>query len=91
MGSVFGWFGRMAGGVKGLAGRGLARFKLSGAKAAAGPDVNVVLGVTIVGFLIGFGVVLVYEPPPGTTVAVVIVSGLGATILALGGSLLRRL
>ena len=91
MGSIVAWFGRVAGGVRELAGRGLRRFKLSESAAASGPDVNVVLGVTIVGFLVGFAIVLAYEPPPGTTVAVVIVSGLGATMLALGGSLLRRL
>lgn len=75
---------------RGLGSRGMSRFKASDGQAASGPDVNVVIGAALAGLLIGFAIVLIYGPPPGTTVAVVLVSGLGATMLAVAVSVLRR-
>lgn len=56
--------------------------------AQSGPSVYVAVAGAIVGVIIGFVIFLVYNPAPGTTFGLILVSGLGAVLIAVGGSLL---
>lgn len=54
----------------------------------SGPSVYVAVAGAIVGVIVGFIIFLMYRPDPGMTFGLILVSGLGAVVIAVGGSLL---
>lgn len=56
--------------------------------AQSGPSVYVALAGAIVGVIVGFVIFLVFRPDPGMTFGLIMVSGLGSVMIAVGGSVL---
>ena len=55
---------------------------------SSGPSVYVAVAGAIVGVIVGFILFAVYTPDPGAAFGLILVTGLGAVILAVGGSVL---